>query len=34
MKRYTWIGFLKSDGTVLGDIYWDNWCEEKVYSLY
>ena len=34
MNRYIWIGYLKSDGSTIGDIYWDNWYEEKVYSLY
>jgi len=32
MERYEWIGHLKCDGVIIGDIYWDNWYEEKVYS--
>lgn len=34
MERYTLIGYLRYDGTTLGEIYWDNWYEEKIYSLY
>ena len=33
MKRYTWIGHLKSDSSTIGEIYWDSWCCEKVYLL-
>ena len=32
MERYLWIGYLKYDGTIIGDIYWDNWFNKKVYS--
>lgn len=30
--RYTFLGYIHYDGTLIGTIYWDNWYKEKVYS--
>ena len=34
MERYTWIGYLRYDGSIIGNIYWDTWQGEKVYSTF
>ena len=33
MKRYTLLGTLKYDNTIIGKIYWDNLENRKVYFM-